>query len=243
MHELIVLLVLTTLAGLAMPTGAVLARLEKLRPDWLETELRHGIIAFGGGVLLSAVALVLVPEGSALLGPLAVSLSFAGGGLAFMGLDMWLERSGSQAAQLVAMLADFVPEAMALGAAFALGERAGPLLALLIALQNLPEGFNAYRELVSSSTGRGGRIIASFTAMALLGPAAGLGGYFILASRPALLGVIVLVASAGILYLTFQDIAPQARLERRWAPPLGAVAGFLFGLLGQMLIAPGVAGG
>ncbi len=34
-------------------------------------------------------------------------------------------------------------------------------------------------------------------------------------------------AAGGILYLTFEDIAPAAPLKGRWAPPLGAVAGFL----------------
>ena len=56
---------------------------------------------------------------------------------------------GETAAQLVAMVSDFVPEAMAMGAMFASGEAAGPLLAVLRGLQNLPEGFNAYRELMA----------------------------------------------------------------------------------------------
>jgi len=46
----------------------------------------------------------------------------------------------------------------------------------------------------------------------------------------------MLFCAGGILYLTFQDIAPQAKLERAWAPPLGAVVGFLIGLTGYMLI-------
>lgn len=43
--------------------------------------------------------------------------------------------------------------------------------------------------------------------------------------------------AVGILYLTFQDIAPQSRLERHWAPPLGAVLGFALALVGQLLLA------
>ena len=39
----------------------------------------------------------------------------------------------------------------------------------------------------------------------------------------------------GILYLIFEDIAPQAALRNRHAPPLGAVAGFLLGLAGQLM--------
>ena len=63
MLELLAVWLLTWGAGLAMPVGALLARAEHIRPHWLENEVRHGIVAFGGGALLSAVALVLVPEG------------------------------------------------------------------------------------------------------------------------------------------------------------------------------------
>ncbi len=40
------------------------------------------------------------------------------------------------------------------------------------------------------------------------------------------------------LEFIFQDIAPQAKLCRHCAPALGVVAGFLVGLISQMLIAP-----
>ena len=53
---------------------------------------------------------------------------------------------------------------------------------------------------------------------------------------PQLIGAIMLFASGGIVYLTFQDIAPQSVLDRHWAPALGAVAGFLVGLIGSLLI-------
>ncbi len=43
-------------------------------------------------------------------------------------------------------------------------------------------------------------------------------------------------ASGGILYLIFQDIAPQIRMERHWTPPLGAVLGFAIGMVGHQLI-------
>ena len=58
----------------------------------------------------------------------------------------------------------------------------------------------------------------------------------VLAGRPAVLAHLMMFCGGGILYLTFQDIAPQAKLERTWGPALGAVGGFLLGLLGQMLL-------
>ena len=64
----------------------------------------------------------------------------------------------------------------------------------------------------------------------------GLVGWFWLAGQETLLGSTMLFAAGGILYLTFQDIAPQARLERYWAPPLGAVLGFALALDGELLL-------
>jgi len=58
----------------------------------------------------------------------------------------------------------------------------------------------------------------------------------VLADAPAALGVVMLAAAGGILYLTFQDIAPQAKLDCDWGPPLGAVLGFLVGMVGHQLI-------
>ena len=135
------------------------------------------------------------------------------------------------------MLSDFVPEALALGAAFSTGSSVGPLLAGLIAIQNLPEGFNAYREMTESGRIKGRPVIVAFSLMALLGPLSGLLGFFLLGQLPHLLGVIMLFASGGILYVVFQDIAPDARVENRWTPALGAVVGFLLGLVGNMLVA------
>ncbi|WMC12188.1 divalent cation transporter [Oceanimonas pelagia] len=242
MTDVLLMIVFTLMAGLAMPAGALLARIERIHPDWLENEFRHSVVAFGGGALLSAVALVLVPEGAARLEVSTVALCFAGGGLAFMALDVLLAYFRTRAGQLAAMLSDFIPESLALGAAFAYGSQGGALLlAGLMALQNLPEGFNAYRELSESARpGNGrGRAVKSFVAMALLGPLAALAGYFWLSANPALVSGIMLFAAGGILYSVFQDIAPQAVLERHWAPPMGAVFGFLLGILGHMLLTHG----
>jgi len=237
MAELWAVVGLSLMAGLAMPLGAAFASVERIGSDWLEQEFRHSVIAFGAGALLSAVALVLVPEGRAHLSVLPAVGCFAAGGIVFMLLDRWLASMKNSVAQLVAMLADFIPEALALGAALAAGSSAGVLLALLMAMQNVPEGFNAYRELTVLSDHQGERVIAAFVLMALLGPIAGVAGYFWLAGYPAAMAGIMLFASGGILYLVFQDIAPQVRLECHWAPPLGAVAGFMLGLIGEMLIA------
>lgn len=236
MGEAIRVALYCTLAGAAIPLGGALALVERIRPRWLEREFRHFVIAVGGGVLLSAVALVLVPEGIEGESIVLVVAAMLAGGLSFMGLDVLLSRSKTSASQLAATLADFLPEAAALGAAYASGGSSGRLLALLIFMQNLPEGFNACREIASSGTWSGRKVVLGFAALVPLGPAAGLCGLYLLGDHPTVNHAVMLFASGGILYLTFQDIAPQAKLARAWAPPLGAVFGFLLGVVGHMLL-------
>lgn len=237
MIEVLIILGLTLMAGMAMPLGAFAGSKQHVRPNWLENEFRHGVAAFGGGALLSAVALVLVPEGTEQLSLMPAVLCFGAGGLAFMALDMLLYKLNTPASQLAAMLSDFIPESLALGAALAIGGVGNAiLLAVLMALQNMPEGFNAYRELDESGRIKGKKIIIAFSLMALLGPIAGISGYVWLADSPMLVAGIMLFAAGGILYSVFQDIAPQAVLQKHWAPPMGAVLGFVLGVAGHMLI-------
>jgi ZIP family zinc transporter len=238
-EPLLKMLMGTTFAGACIPLGAALARFERLGPEWLETEFRHGVIAFGGGVLFGAVALVLVPEGVSRMsgGALAVLCFLAGGSLCFV-FERWQgRRIGRETPQLTAMLSDYLPESMALGGMFTAAAPGAMLLALLIGLQNLPEGFNAWRELRAAGPAPGvGRAALVFAGLVLLGPAAGLLGWFVLAEHPSVLGGLMLFSAGAILYLTFQDLAPQARLERHWGPPLGAVCGFSLALLGDLAI-------
>lgn len=223
------------IAGLAMAVGAVIAHLEKINNQLIEEEFRHSVVAFGGGALLSAVALVLVPEGIAELPPLNACLWFIFGGVSFMLLDIALYKMNTPASQLAAMLSDFIPESIALGAAFATGNSNAFLLAGLIALQNIPEGFSAYRELKESNTFKPKKIILVFLLMALLGPLASVAGYLWLSDYPETIAAIMLFAAGGILYSIFQDLAPKVKLENHWAPPLGAVLGFVLGMYGFML--------
>lgn len=235
MHPLLIVVMFTLSAGIAMPLGAALASVEHIRPYWLESEFRHSVVAFGGGALLAAVALVLVPQAIAQLSPWSAALCFCAGGMAFMGLDILLYRMKTSASQLAAMLADFIPESLALGAAFALGGDGALLLAGLMMLQNLPEGFNAYRELRKATAYSRAKILILFTAMALLGPLAGVSGYLWLSNSPLWVALIMQFAAGGILYSVFQDIAPQAKLNKHWAPSLGALLGFVLGIVGHML--------
>lgn len=104
----------TTAAGACIPLGAGFAR---ICPQWLEEEVRHFVLALGGGALVAR--------------------------------ERAQARAGRAAPQSAAMAADYLPETLALGGMFAANAEGAMLLAVLIGLQNLPEGFNAWRELVA----------------------------------------------------------------------------------------------
>ena len=234
------MLLFTTVAGGCILVGGLAARIERIRPAWLENELRHSIIAFGGGVLISAVAMVLVPEGIRLMPSVAgASLVLVSGGFVFFAVERFLGIRRRETPQFVAMLLDYLPESLALGCMFAIGAASAPMLALLIGLQNLPEGFNAYRELNSLPHVTPKRTLLLMCALIPLGPLVGTIGWVYGVDHTVFLGGIMLFASGGILYLLFQDVAPQSHLDRHWAPALGAVLGFGVGMLGQLLIPVG----
>jgi len=237
MSETLSIILLTAAAGSCIPIGGCIGNIARVQPNWLEREFRHALIAFGGGILLGAVSVVLIPEGISILNhPLrAIPITLAGG-MVFFVIERFLGLRRRESPQLMGMILDYLPESIALGGLVALNSATAPLLALLIGLQNLPEGFNAYRELDDLNHSDSKKTLLTMCALVALGPLAGLCGYYFLAKYPAALGMIMLFSSGGILYLIFQDIAPQSRLERHWAPPLGAVFGFCLALFSKMLL-------
>tara|TARA_R110000787_G_scaffold21443_2_gene63454 strand:+ start:5172 stop:5900 length:729 start_codon:yes stop_codon:yes gene_type:complete len=230
------IIILGTAAGICIPVGGFIASFEHIRPNWLEQEFRHFLIAFGGGILLGAVSVVLVPEGTAFMSDSVFSIPVVlAGGLTFFLIERLLDLRRRESPQVMAMVLDYVPEAIALGGLIALGSPVAPLLALLIGLQNLPEGFNAYRELKSQNNTSPRKTLLTMSFLVPVGPLAGIIGYSFLSEHQPIMGAIMLFSAGGILYLIFQDIAPQSRLKKHWAPPLGAVFGFCFALFAEML--------
>lgn len=231
MQEVGTIFLVTWLAGMTAVIGGYIAKLDRTKDSVLKNEILHGITALGGGILLAAVAFALVPKGMESLPVFSLMLSFLGGGALFCWFDWWIQQQKSSVSQFVAMLADYIPEAISLGAVFATNPSLGYYLAAFIAAQNLPEGFNAYRELAGTPHRIGYLFVAS-----ILGPIAALAGYYLLQDHEQITAGMMTFAGGGILYLVFQDIAPQAKLQRHWIPALGAVIGFHIGMLGEFFM-------
>lgn len=201
----------------------------------VKEDVLHTSIAFGGGVIIAAVAFVLVPGGMKELPLAPMAILFLTGAIAFFFLDRYIEKKGGTVSQLLAMLMDFVPEAIALGAVFATDPNLGLLLAIFIGLQNLPESFNSYLDLRNSGyTSKKCLLILFF--LSFSGVLAAISGYYLLSNMPQITASLMLLSSGGILYLIFQDIAPMSKLQKSWFPALGVNFGFLVGMIGQKIL-------
>lgn len=224
---------LSLFAGASIFWGALLGWWSEKKPDLISSELEHGILAFGGGALISAVGLVLVPDGLDNQPVWLAAITFLLGGLVFLYLDRMLHKKDTPLSQLSAMLLDFVPEVIVLGAVIAIDMKMAIFLAVIIAAQNLPEGFSAFREIVKSREGfLKKHILVFMAALILVGPAAALFGYYVCDIDNLALGMLMTFCAGGILYLVFRDIAPSANVPDSWYPAFGAVMGFGVGLIG-----------
>lgn len=235
MTTLTAAIVLTFLAGVTIPLGALLSAHKKLHSLCLHHEIDSFILYFAGGALLAAIALVLVPYGIENNSVPEVLIAFLSGSILLWQIDSYLKKSGNTASIFMGLLLDFIPESIVLGAIMTTNTKTGYLLAILIALQNMPEGFSASAEM------RKGRLSSKklwllFLTVPVVGPLSAWIGYTWLAGNSSTLGLLCLFCSGGILYLIFDDIAPNAHMKYHDFPATGAVLGFLLGMVGTMII-------
>jgi ZIP family zinc transporter len=109
------------------------------------------------------------------------------------------------------------------------------LLAVFIGLQNLPEAFNSYRDLVQSGF-TAQKALVIFFGLSFFGIIGALIGHFFLSDYPALTAHLMVFASGGILYLLIQDIIPESKLDHNYLTSLGATLGFLVGMVGEKIV-------
>lgn len=233
MSELIKILIFSWLAGVMAFIGGFISRLEGSMETEKKQEMVHAIVAFGGGILLSAIAFTLVPEAMNDLSPNLMFITLCIGGIFFSIIDYLISKSGHSKAQFMAMLMDFIPESLVLGVVWIHNPHLGALLALFIGLQNLPEGFNAFREL---NEGNSRNTLINLFLISFLGPIFALLGFFVLKDSVFITSLILAFASGGILYLIFEDIAPASVMLKHRSPPLGAVLGFAVGVFAKQLL-------
>lgn len=134
------------LAASSLILGAVLG----LAREWPERFVGL-VLAFGAGALISAVSFDLAQEGLEIGGPGAVAAGLAGGALAFYVLDGALDRGGTNALAIGALL-DGVPEQLVLGIGLAAGDGVSFGLLAAIFISNLPEAIGSATTMRAAGT-------------------------------------------------------------------------------------------
>ncbi|MCD4772577.1 MAG: hypothetical protein K8R41_04225 [Bacteroidales bacterium] len=234
---LLQLILFAGFAGITVFIGGLLANFfnHHVKETPVNSIFTQTIMAFGGGIILSALALVLIPKGMEKLELIPLCISFLSGAVTFYFIDKFLAKKGGKTGTLLAMLMDFIPESIALGAVFASDPSMALLLAIFIGLQNLPEAFNSFRDLVLSGFKVKTTLIIFFF-LSFFGIFGALAGQFFLSDSPLITAQLMIFASGGILYLIFQDIIPEIKLGNTHIISLGGTLGFLVGIIGEKLL-------
>lgn len=230
-----------TFAGGALVIGALVA--------WFVTVPRAvagAVMAFGAGVLISALAFDLVDEAEATGGLAPTLLGFLGGAAAYVVGNVLLARhgarhrkrsgdeqpseqdeQGSGTAIALGALLDGVPESIVLGLSLLGGHGVGVSVLAAIFISNLPEG-------LSSSAGmkRNGRsatfVFGVWGAIALASGLAGALGCLALGgASPQAIAAITAVAAGAILAMIADTMIPEAFQETRLYTGLIATVGFI----------------
>jgi zinc transporter, ZIP family len=204
------------------------------------------VMAFGAGVLISALAFELVDEAEREGGLGPALLGLAGGAAAYVLANLALarrgaqhrkrsgdqqpseeEQSGSGTAIAVGALLDGVPESTVLGLSLTGGQGVGVAVLLAIAISNLPEGLSSSAGM--RQNGRSARyVFGVWTAIAVASGVAGLLGYTLLdGASPTTVAVITAVAAGAILAMVADTMVPEAfETTQLWTGAI-CVAGFV----------------
>ena len=213
------------------------------------------LTAFGGGTLLAAVALQLVPAADSGAGAALTALGLAAGTLAYVGADAWLTRDPrtremrrmghamvagraapmadeSTEGEVVAagIFVDGVPESVALGLTVA-GSGIGLALLVGVLVGNVVESYGSAHMIVHG--GRPRRFaLTLLTAIGLaLAFATVLGGTALAGASPKPIGAAQAVSAGAILAVVSIAIIPHTFSEVSKRVAVATMLGFIGGYL------------
>jgi ZIP family zinc transporter len=233
------------LGGAALVVGAAIAWLVRVPQTVVAA-----VMAFGSGVLISAVAFDLMDEAADTGGLLPTAVGFLGGASAYLLANAALarrgathrkrsgsaaderqpsedEQSGSGTAIAVGALLDGIPESVVLGIGLLGGGSVSASVLAAVVISNVPEGLSSAAGM--KAAGRSARyVFGVWTTIAVLSGLAALTGYAALGSAPPeAVAVITAVAAGAILTMLADTMIPEAFQNTRIWTGLIVTVGFL----------------
>jgi ZIP family zinc transporter len=209
-----------TLAAFSLVIGAALALTVRISLRTIGL-----IMAFGGGVLISAVSFDLVEEAiEKSSGDGWVVAGFFAGCLVFFGGDWLIDRSGgskrkdadggqdngSALAIVLGSVLDGIPESMVIGLTIYEGGAVGAAYLAAVFISNLPESISASSGLATSGWKKS-RILWMWIAIAVISGLASLAGYGLFQdSSPGTVAFVLAFAAGAILTMLSDTMMPEA---------------------------------
>jgi zinc transporter, ZIP family len=239
--------------GASLLIGAAAAAILKL-----PGRLAAIVTSFGGGVLLAAIALELVPEADEQAGSWVTAVGLLAGTIVYVAADAWLSRDEGMEAMrrsshaaaagrpmtmapgqadaargesiAAGLVIDGVPESIALGLTIAEGE-IGLALLVGILVGNVVEAYGAAQPIVAGGrTRRFAITLLGAIGLALAG-ATVLGGTVLADASPTLIGAAEAIAAGAVLAVVSISIIPYAFSEVSSEVATATVLGFVGGYL------------
>ncbi|MEU0405479.1 ZIP family zinc transporter [Streptomyces sp. NPDC006197] len=229
------------LAGSALLVGAAVGLFFRVPTRW--TAL---VMAFGSGVLISAVSYDLVAEAYDRGGLAPTVLGALGGAGVYSLANMALarrgarhrKRSGAQqpseqdqpgsgGAIALGALLDGVPESVVIGTGLLGGGSVGVATVVAVFLSNLPEGLASAAGMRQAGRGRS-HVMGLWAAIALVSGLSALAGYTVLGgASETTLAAITAVAAGAILAMIADTMIPEAFENAHLLAGVTTVVGFL----------------
>ena len=203
------------IAGSSLVLGGLIGLYVQLPSRWIGV-----IMAFGAGVLISAVAYELVGEAvDTAAGGGGVGLGLFGGALTFFVGDALIARLGGQDGEaaggsalaiVLGTVLDGIPETAVLGLSLLTGEGVSVAVLAAVFLSNLPEAIAATSGLAAAGW-TSGRVLGLWALVAAVCALASLAGYVLLdGASPRTIAIVLAFAGGAVLTMLADAMMPEA---------------------------------